>query len=251
VRPILLGVIDTASRPEGGSRPRVLLARAGRAAIAALLGVTLALDATGRVIAQSPSPVPSAPEPSGPVSAPIGERASDALGPTISLELGEGWIERTPLAGPILTFERPDMPGGVLTITRFDGDAYADSCDPTSLTTVEPSAERLIEIIAGNPWLDAEPPEPVEVGGVPGLSVDLVAPPFDPSECALPLLLLWAIPMEDGEFVQVAGQASRFIATEVGRDTIVIAIETLPGLPFEPFALEAMEVVRTLAFEAG
>ena len=55
--------------------------------------------------------------------------------------------------------------------------------------------------------------------------------------------------MKDGEFVQIPGQAARFIALDVGTDTVVIAIETLPGMPFEPFALEAMELIRSIAFE--
>jgi hypothetical protein len=244
---MLVGVLDTSRRPDRHSVP---VATRGpsrhRPVLAGVLGALLATGAIGEVAAQSPDPGPSAA-----TSAPIGERTSDVLGPTISLELGEGWIERDPIDGPILTFERADMPGGVLTITRFDGDAYADSCDPTSLTSVEPSAARIIEVIAGNPWLDTQEPEPVEIGGLPGLSIDLVAPPFEPTECSLPLLLLWAIPMEDGEFVQLGGQASRFLAVDVGPDTIVVAIETLPGIAFEPFAIEAMEVVGTLTFEPG
>jgi hypothetical protein len=57
--------------------------------------------------------------------------------------------------------------------------------------------------------------------------------------------------MENGEFVQIGGQASRFIAVDVGPDTIVIAIETLPGMAFDAFATEAMEVVRSMAFATG
>ena len=55
--------------------------------------------------------------------------------------------------------------------------------------------------------------------------------------------------MKDGEFVQVPGQESRFVVVDVGADTIVIAIEALPGTPFEPFALAAMELVRSMTFE--
>jgi hypothetical protein len=216
------------------------------AAAATALGATIALAAGAPVAAQTPSPTTIAP-----AASPIGEMTSDVLGPSLTLELGAGWFERPPIDGPILTFEHTAYPGGVLTLTRFDGDAYADSCDPTSLTSVEPSAARLIEVIAGNPWLEADETEPAEVGGLEGSSVDLVAPLFGPTECRLPRLLLWAVPMEDGEFVQIGGQSSRFIAVDVGPDTIVIAIETLPGFAFEPFATAAMEVVRSMAFATG
>jgi hypothetical protein len=227
-------------------------------ALATILGIAVAIAASGPAAAQSASPAPYAspeatapapsPESTAPASSPIGVRTSDALGPSLTLELGPGWVERPAIEGPILTFEHTAFPGGVLTITRFDGDAYADSCDPTSLTSVEPSSARIIEVIAGNPWLEAEAPEPVEVGGLQGRSIDVVAPLFGPTECAIPLLLLWAVPMEDGEFVQIGGQSSRFIAVDVGSDTVVIAIETLPGLAFEPFATEAMDVVASMAF---
>ena len=38
--------------------------------------------------------------------------------------------------------------------------------------------------------------------------------------------------MEDGEFVQVGGQQSRFVIIDVEGDVIVIAIESFPGVPF-------------------
>jgi hypothetical protein len=177
-----------------------------------------------------------------------GRHSWSELGIEVSLDFGEGWAVSPPLDGPIVTFERADMPGGVVTLTRFDGDTYADSCDESSITWVEPSAERLIEIIGGNPFLEADSPEPIELAGSTGQSIDVSTPPFTPDECRIALLLIWAIPMKDGEFVQIAGQESRFIALDVGTDTVVIAIETLPGTPFDPFALEAMELLGSIAF---
>ena len=230
----------------------------GSTAIALTAGLLLVLPAS----AQSPSPSasPEAPRVSaapgasgtpapGAIELEPGRHSWTELGIGVSLDFGEGWSVAAPLDGPIVTFEREDMPGGVITLTRFDGDTYADSCDASSLTWVEPSAERLIEIIGGNPFLAADTPEPIELGGSTGRSIDVSTPPWTPDECRLALLLIWAIPMKDGEFVQIPGQAARFIALEVGTDTLVIAIETLPGMAFEPFALEAMELVRSIAFE--
>jgi hypothetical protein len=166
----------------------------------------------------------------------------------LSLEVGEGWTVSPPLDGPLVVLERPDMLGGVLSLTRFDGDTFADSCDDTSFTWVEPSAQRLIEIIGGNPFLAVDPPTETEVGGYGGVSLDVLVPPWAPDECRLTMLLLWAIPMPSGEFVQLPGQESRFIVLDVGTDTIVVAIEALPGTPFEPFADAAMELVRSMTF---
>jgi hypothetical protein len=166
------------------------------------------------------------------------------VGPELSFEVGDSWRLASPLDGPIVVLERVDIPGGVLTITRFDGDAYADSCDPTSLTWVAPSATRLIEIIAGDPRLAADEPEATEVGGFRGLRLDVSTPPLE--GCSLPFLLIWALQMEGGEFVQAPGQQARFIALDVGADVLVMAIETLQEDPFGFFASEAMRVVDSL-----
>lgn len=232
--------------------------RSGSGAIAVIASLLLVLPAS----AQSPSPSasPDAPTASaapgasgtpapGATELEPGRHSWTELGIGVSLDFGEGWTVAAPLDGPIVTFEREDMPGGVITLTRFDGDAYADSCDASSLTRVEASAERLIEIIGGNPFLAADTPEPIELDGATGRSIDVSTPPWTPDECRLALLLIWAIPMKDGEFVQIPGQEARFIALDVGADTVVVAIETLPGTPFEPFSLQAMELIRSIAFE--
>jgi hypothetical protein len=221
--------------------------RAGRvgAPSAILLGLTLGAAA----LAQDAIPPAAAGSPT--VLAP-GRQTSDVLGPVVSFTVGEGWWALPVLEGPILTYERVDTPGGVLTLTRFDGAVFTESCDSTSLTMVEPTAARLIEVIAGSPWLEVQAGVVEgEVGGLAAHSLDVVTPQLAPDECSLPYLLIWAIDMEDGQFVQVPGQASRFIGVDVGPDTLVIAIETLPGVPFEAFASEAMRLVSTMSFEGG
>jgi hypothetical protein len=236
-------------RRASGARPW----RDGRLAL--LVATVATLLAATPLSAQGPSPsagpdatASDAPQ-IGPIDLEPGRHSWTELGTGFSLDFDEGWTVSPPLDGPIVTFERADMPGGVLTLTRFDGDTYADPCDPSSLTWVEPSAERIIEIIGGNPFLEADSPAPIELGGYSGRSVDVTTPPYTAEECRLALLLIWAIPMEEGEFVQLAGQAARFIALDIGRDVVVIAIETLPGAPFEPFAERSMELLRSLAFE--
>jgi hypothetical protein len=219
--------------------------RSGLLALAAtvLLVVPTAAQDASPSVAPDGSAAPVAPRPLEP-----GRHSWSDLGVELSLEVDAGWTMAPPLDGPLIVLEREDMPGGVLSLTRFDGDAFADPCDPTSLTWVEPSAQRLIEIIGGNPFLAADRPEPIEIDGYSGLSLDATTPPYTAEECHLALLLLWAIPMKDGEFVQIPGQGSRFIVLDVGEDTIVAAIETLPGAEFEPFAEAAMEVVESITF---
>ena len=168
------------------------------------------------------------------------------VGPELSFEVGDSWRLVQPVAGPLVVLERVDIPAAVMTITRFDGDAFADSCDPTSLTFVEPSAERLIDIIAGDPRLSSAMPAATQVDGLPAISIDVSTPPLE--DCSLPFLLIWALQMEGGEFVQVPGQQARFIALDVGSDVIVVAIETFVEEPFGFFGAAASAVVDSLRF---
>ena len=139
-----------------------------------------------------------------------------------------------------------------MSVTRFDGETFLDSCDSTSMTVVDPSVPRLTEIISGNPFLNPGPVEVVEVDGYNGLRVDVGVPAFDATDCALPYVLIWAIPVgEGGEFVQMADQQSRFVVLDVGGDVIVIAIETFPGVPFGGFLEASMELVESMDIEPG
>jgi hypothetical protein len=152
--------------------------------------------------------------------------------------------------GPIFTLEYIGAPGSVLSFTRFDGETFLDSCDPTSMTIVEPSVPRLAEIIAGNPYLNPGAPKAVDIDGFSGLSLDVGVPTY--AECSLPYVLVWAIPVgEGGEFVQMANQQSRFIMLDVEGDVIVIAIEAFPGVPFGGFLDAATELVDSIRITPG
>jgi hypothetical protein len=179
-----------------------------------------------------------------------GRYFSSAVGPSIDFRVDEGWLVGPAPAGPIFTLERVDQPGNILTVTRFDGETFLDSCDPTSLTLVESTVQRLVEIIGGNPFLIPGPPGVTDVDGHLGLSLDIGVPAY--TECRLPFLLLWALPIgEGGEFVQVADQQSRFIVVDVDGDVIVIAIESFPGVPFGGLLEASMDLVESMRIEPG
>ncbi|MEA2026236.1 MAG: hypothetical protein U9O18_06065, partial [Chloroflexota bacterium] len=63
-----------------------------------------------------------------------GRYVSSAVGPTIDFRVDEGWLAGPSGDGPIFTLERADQPGTVLSVTRFDGETFLDSCDPSSMT---------------------------------------------------------------------------------------------------------------------
>ncbi len=214
-----------------------------------LAGLAGALLVPGAAAAQDAAPDPL-PEP-GTILVP-GRYVTRAVGPVIDFRVDEGWIVGPTGNGPIFTLEYLESPGTVLSVTRFDGETFLDSCDPTSMSTVEATVPRLAEIIAGNPFLNAGPPDVLEIDGHGGLWFDVGVPRYDASECSLPYLLLWAIPVgEGGEFVQVADQQSRFLILDIGGDVIIIAIESFPGVPFGGLLEASMELAETMNIAPG
>ena len=216
-----------------------------RTIVTTVVALLVLLPAAAIAQAEAAEPLPT-----GGTALEPGRYVTSAVGPSIEFRAGEGWlVNQGPDGGPIFTLERTDPPGQVLTVTRFDGEAFVDSCDPTSLTTVDPGVQRLIEIVAGNPFLSAGPSAPIEVSGYQGLSLDVATPMAQ--VCPRPLLLLWALPVQDGEFVQVPGQQSRFIVLDVEGDIIVIAIESFPGVPFGGLLERSMDLVESMRIEPG
>lgn len=179
-----------------------------------------------------------------------GRYVSDAVGPSIEFRVDDGWVVGSSPPGPIFTLERRDQPGTVMSITRFDGEVFVDSCDSTSMTSVDVSVSRLGEVIAGNPYLNPGPASPIDVDGNPGLSLDVAVPAY--TECPLPFLLIWALPIgEGGEFVQVPDQQSRFVIIDVEGDVVVVAIESFPGVPFGGLLEASTELVDSMRIEPG
>lgn len=179
-----------------------------------------------------------------------GRYVSSVVGPTIEFRVDDGWLVGLAPAGPIFTLERSSQPGTVLSVTRFDGEAFLDSCDPTSMTLVEATVPRLVEIIGGNPYLNPSPPRAIDIDGHVGLALDVGVPAY--TECARSFILLWALPIGDGgEFVQVADQQSRFIVLDVGGDVLVIAIESFPGVPYGELLEASLDLVDSMRIEPG
>ena len=215
------------------------------AAIAAAFALPAALVLGPVALAQGDTPLPTP----GTDLAP-GRFVSDVVGPRIAFSVDEGWQAGPAGPGPIFMLLRPDEPGAVVSVTRFDGAVFVDSCDQTSMTEVEVTVPRFMTVIAGNPYLNPGTPTPVEVDGFEGLSLDLATPAY--TECQEEFLLLWALPVSDGgEFVQVADQQSRFIALDVDGDVVVVAIESLPGVPFGELLEASLELVDSMTIEPG
>jgi hypothetical protein len=215
-----------------------------RAAAITASVVLTTLGVASAAVAQDARPLP---EPGMELAA--GRYVSDVVGPTIEFSVDDGWRVISSGTGPIFTLEQALEPGAVLSVTRFDGAVFLDSCDPTSLSEVEASVPRLLAVIAGNPFLNPGADGSIEVDGYVGHWLDVATPAY--TECQ-DWLLIWALPIaEGGEFVQMPDQQSRFIALDVEGDVIVIAIESLPGVPFGSLLEDSLELVASMTLEPG
>jgi hypothetical protein len=221
--------------------------RGHAAAVTGALLATLALLLPPGALAQDAE---SEPLPAGGTALAAGRYTSGVVGPSIDFRVEDGWVVGPETEGPIFTLERADQPGAVLTVTRFDGDVFLDSCDPSSLVVVESTVSRLAKVIGGDPYLVPDPPTATQVDGYAGIQLDVATPAYD--ECDLPYLLVWALPIGDGgEFVQVANQQSRFIMLNVDGSVIVIAVESFPGVPFGGLLDAAMDLVDSMRITPG
>ena len=71
-----------------------------------------------------------------------GRYVSAHVGPTIDFRADSGWVVGPSGGGPIFTLEYLAAPGTVLSVTRFDGETFLDSCDPSSMSIVEATVLR-------------------------------------------------------------------------------------------------------------
>jgi hypothetical protein len=191
------------------------------------------------------------PEQGGPM--PAGRYATERFEPAFAFEVGEGW-------GLIL----PEMPEAVglgtapdegLTFHRPRGVAF-DPNKPRVMEEVEvPSgADGWASWFAEHPHLDASEPEPVTVGGVSGVQVDIepssVPKDYSP-ECGdlAPCIPLYPFGEVD-VMASYLGYRDRFVVLEVDGDVVIIDVAA-PTDRFEGLARSAGEVLDSVEWEAG
>ena len=174
---------------------------------------------------------------------PAGTYESRSLGPRIVFTVpADTWnaSEDAPGAGFTLVRPLPGMRAGIST-APFDGEVYPDPCQPGT-DHIAASAAALLEWVAASEGVrSAGAPEPVVVGGQPGLLLDLETVP--PAGCG-GMPVSWTIPVY-GSFYMVPDEHARLIALDVDGKVLVIAIEAREG-DWESFLSEAMEVVDSM-----
>ena len=155
-----------------------------------------------------------------------------------------------------LSFRFPDDEGFVLidlptqhaeiSFSKFSGLVSPDPCDPASEATIPSGATDLIAWFQDNPVLTVSAPVATSVGGVAATQFDVTA--TVPAECSFGVVFLFPSPSGQGHFVLETGEVARFFVLEVGGETLMFAIDALPGADFETFVAKAQPVIDSIRF---
>ena len=183
-----------------------------------------------------------------------GTYADDSLGPEVRFSVAEGWeMTGEPIEEVGVQLGQEGVEAAALTITRFPGTVFAEPCvrdedfDAYFADTQmsEASAQGFIDRLAANPFLTVEEPTEIELGGWPGLQVDLTSS-IPEADCQPPVTFLWELPVV-GEFHLVDRESARAIALDVGEDVIIIFVEANPGVDWPAFLEASMPLLESLS----
>lgn len=104
-----------------------------------------------------------------------GDYVSEGTGARIEFTLDDhGWIGIRETTGVGFGLILADVDDAAISVLAFGGEYFTDACDPsggTSMTGTSPA--EFIEMLSARPGVTATEPVEVEVGGQPGLQVDL------------------------------------------------------------------------------
>lgn len=238
---------------------------------AAILATTLAL-APLAVSAQDESEPQESPDaqavaeplPEGTGTLEPGTYVTEALGPSLTFTVGDGWSiggEAVEGVGVDLvpdpyTYDGPEG-RAMLGITRSDGEVFEDYCVPAdgdyeafneARTNIEPTAQALADHLVANPYLETSEPVPVEVGGYSGLQLDASASIGDECSSEIPLTFLWAIPVFDN-WMLPDGDQGRYHLIDVGGEVVAIVLESGADVDLEELAAIAQPVIDSMVLE--
>ncbi len=129
--------------------------------------VALAVGACGAPEEAKPRPLPDEPRKLDP-----GAYRTEDFEPDFSFEVGEGWSTDLPEAYDLLLITRADE-GGPLGFTNLKGARFFEPTR-TGTTYMTDVPKDVVGWFRGHPYLETQGTDPVEVGGVEGVRLDLV-----------------------------------------------------------------------------
>lgn len=156
---------------------------------------------------------------------PAGDYVSDGTGAHVTFSLDEhDWSGSQDQPGEGFALFLADIPDGGIYVVRFDGEVFADPCAdaPGATTALDATPGAFVGYLQGVAGVTGTGPTEVEVGGRPGVQVDLT---FD-YEAACPdgqgsRLWLFPIPVH-GDLHSDDGERDRVVAVDSGSGLVTI-----------------------------
>jgi uncharacterized protein YjbI with pentapeptide repeats len=161
-----------------------------------------------------------------------GEYVTEEFAPEFSFGPGEGWEVRYPEVRNAIGIENKE----VGYIFFFNADEVHNPEKPYSEEVVEApeDVEGMVKWFQDHPYLDTLEPAPVNIGGMPGMQLDVTAsnvPEGYPVECKDPCLPLFS--PADGGYYRIfeipweADGGVRIIVLDVGGEVVVLGISMI------------------------
>ena len=179
---------------------------------------------------------------------PAGEYTTKNFEPTLSFTLGEGWQSGIPDLRYVVDIER-----GISSGIDFMNVRYVYDANNPLHSESNPAPDDMVAWLQQHPYLDAERPQPVAIGGVEGKQFDVSVPKMPeefPPGCGGPCLPLFEL-APGLSFAMAEGEKERFIVLEgVEGKTVTIAAGA-PVEEFEVFLPKAQKVLKSVEWEGA
>jgi hypothetical protein len=155
-----------------------------------------------------------------------------------------GWQGEIYADGFDLVIQGPT--GGGFNITHFVGAIFSDPCSPDAKKNVAASAKAFIDALAANKQLKVGAPVTTTLAGAPAIQVDVTADALP--ACAGPRIWLWVLPTV-GDFHLNNGEAARFIAADIGGQTIIAVSETFSAANQGGFVAKVQPILDSMTIK--
>ena len=203
----------------------------------------LAVGACGAPEEAKPRPLPDGPRKLEP-----GAYRAEQFEPAFSFEVGEGWSTPQPEAYDLLVITRG--PEGALVFANLKGARFFEPTRTGSNTYMTDVPKDVVGWFRGHPYLETRVTDPVEVGGIEGVRLDLVEgdlPEGHHSEwCGSGCVPLFRFGSGAPPLTLLQGDKARLIVLEDVEGETVVTGFGIRAAEFDDHAPEVQEVLDTV-----
>jgi hypothetical protein len=178
----------------------------------------------------------------GPLGA--GDYVSETTGARVEFTLDDhDWSGLADTEGDGFGLFLVDVQGAAISVVAYSGEIFTDACDGEATSMIGATPADFVAFLAARTGVTASEPVEVEVGGRPGLQVDLTA---DGTVCGdRPIIWLWTLPVH-GDFHFIDQEQARVIAVDGGSATVILVAEAFDDVDWDHFLEHFTEVVDTM-----